>query len=98
LGSGQGFTDKDREYVEKAAAGNPTYSKEALRALAKGSKLAGLKAVNDWNKDYDNAPDDVKALMKGKKKVVSDGYEYLGGDPLVESNWRDISGKKTPNW
>jgi hypothetical protein len=50
LGSGQGFTDKDREFLEKAAAGKIELSQGNLEYLATLNEKAGRAAIARSNK------------------------------------------------
>lgn len=50
LGTGQGFTDRDREFLEKAKAGKITFDAESLKELARLSRLAAEKSAESWNK------------------------------------------------
>ena len=49
LGSGQGFTDKDREFLEKAKAGQITYDSSSLKELARLSRMTAEKSADTWN-------------------------------------------------
>mgnify|MGYP001583740766 CR=1 FL=1 len=90
LGTGQGFTDKDREFVEKAAVGKLSYDPESINRIARLSKLASLRAIEKWNNSYDKMPASIKNLGVGKVDYTSKGFRYLGGDPSKESSWEPI--------
>lgn len=49
LGSGQGFTNTDRDFLEKAKAGQITYNSKSLTELARLSRLAAEKSAESWN-------------------------------------------------
>lgn len=49
LGSGQGFTNTDRDFLEKAKAGQITYDSKSLTELARLSRLAAEKSAESWN-------------------------------------------------
>lgn len=49
LGSGQGFTNTDREFLEKAKAGQLSYDAKSLMQLARLSRLAAEKSADAWN-------------------------------------------------
>lgn len=50
LGSGQGFTDKDREFLERAKAGQITYEAASLKRLAELAHKASTATASKWNK------------------------------------------------
>lgn len=56
LGSGQGFTDKDREFLEKAKAGQITYDAASLRQLAELAHRAAQASADKWNKRVKQIP------------------------------------------
>lgn len=49
LGAGQGFTNADRDFLEKAKAGQLTYDAKSLAELARLSRLAAEKSAESWN-------------------------------------------------
>lgn len=49
LGAGQGFTNADRDFLEKAKAGQLTYDSKSLTELARLSRLAAEKSADSWN-------------------------------------------------
>jgi hypothetical protein len=49
LGAGQGFTNADRDFLEKAKAGQITYDSKSLTELARLSRLAAEKSAEAWN-------------------------------------------------
>ena len=49
LGAGQGFTNADRDFLEKAKAGQLTYDSKSLAELARLSRLAAEKSADSWN-------------------------------------------------
>lgn len=56
LGTGQGFTDKDRDFLEKAKAGKITFDSGSLKELARLSRLAAEKSAESWNKRVRQMP------------------------------------------
>ena len=54
LGSGQGFTDKDRDFLEKAVSGNITLEPQTLRYLATLNDKAGRAAIAKYQKSASN--------------------------------------------
>ena len=49
LGAGQGFTNADRDFLEKAKAGQLTYDSKSLAELARLSRLAAERSAESWN-------------------------------------------------
>jgi hypothetical protein len=49
LGAGQGFTNADRDFLEKAKAGQLTYDAKSLAELARLSRKAAEKSAESWN-------------------------------------------------
>lgn len=56
LGAGQGFTNADRDFLEKAKAGQITYDSKSLTELARLSRLAAEKSAETWNKRVQQIP------------------------------------------
>jgi hypothetical protein len=63
LGSGQGFTDKDRQFLENAKLGNITYSKEALQRQLDIEEKVAKGTVTAWNSRVKELPDSAKAPL-----------------------------------
>jgi hypothetical protein len=62
LGSGQGFTDKDREFLERAKAGQITYETASLKRLAELAHKASTATAAKWNKRVKEIP---KSAIEG---------------------------------
>lgn len=63
LGAGQGFTDKDRQFLERVKGGSVELNPETLKELARISKSVSAEAVGKWNKRLpDIAPNIAKDL------------------------------------
>jgi len=56
LGAGQGFTNADRDFLEKAKAGQLSYDAKSLTELARLSRLAAEKSAQSWNKRVQQIP------------------------------------------
>lgn len=56
LGAGQGFTNADRDFLEKAKAGQLTYDSKSLTELARLARLAAEKSADSWNKRVTQIP------------------------------------------
>ena len=62
LGAGQGFTNADRDFLEKAVAGQLSYDQKSLGELARLSRRAAEKSAEAWNK---RAPSIPKSALEG---------------------------------
>jgi hypothetical protein len=56
LGAGQGFSNKDREFLEAAKLGNITYDRETLNRQLLIEEKVARAAVNKWNTRYKSIP------------------------------------------
>jgi hypothetical protein len=56
LGSGQGFTDKDRDFLQAATAGNITLDNKTLQRLADLSHKSAVASADKWNKRVKEIP------------------------------------------
>ena len=63
LGSGQGFSNKDREFLENARLGNITYSPEALRRQLDIEERVARATVTSWNNRIKNIPQDARQAL-----------------------------------
>lgn len=59
LGSGQGFTDKDRDFLQAATAGNITLDNETLQRLADLSHKSAVASADKWNKRVKEIPNNA---------------------------------------
>lgn len=62
LGAGQGFTDRDREFLEKAVLGNIEFTSEALKRQIEIEEKVSRGAVTRWNDRYKQIP---KSALQG---------------------------------
>ena len=60
LGAGQGFTDKDRIFLENVVGGRIALSAGTLKELAMLEKRAAIATATQWNSRYDKMPEDVR--------------------------------------
>ena len=56
LGAGQGFTNADRDFLEKAKAGQISFDAGSLKELARLSRRAAEKSAESWNKRVQSIP------------------------------------------
>jgi len=61
LGAGQGFTDKDREFLERAKAGQITMLPGALKQLAELNEKAAIASMKKYNTLVDRLPQENKS-------------------------------------
>jgi hypothetical protein len=78
LGSGQGFTDKDREFLERAKAGQITYEATSLKRLAELAHKAATATAGKWNKRSKTIP---KSALEG----TGISTENIEVPPLLKS-------------
>lgn len=87
LGSGQGFTDKDREFLERAKSGQITYETSSLKRLAELSHKASVATAAKWNKRVKEIP---KSAIEGTgintNPVVVPSLYKSGGKNIAPTN------------
>lgn len=76
LGAGQGFTDKDRQFLEKVKGGTIELNSNTLRELARIEKSVAQSAIDSWNKRLPNIP---KEALQGTG---------VGRIELQQNQWR----------
>ena len=76
LGAGQGFTDKDRQFLEKVKGGTIELNSNTLRELARIEKSVAQSAIDAWNKRLPNIP---KEALQGTG---------VGRIELQQNQWR----------
>jgi hypothetical protein len=59
LGAGQGFTDKDRQFLERVVGGQITLDKNTIVQLANLQEKAAKATVNQWNERIKTMPKEV---------------------------------------
>ena len=62
LGAGQGFTDRDREFLEKAVLGNIEFSADSLKRQLEIEEKAARGVVDKWNSRFKQIP---RAAIEG---------------------------------
>lgn len=63
LGSGQGFTNKDREFLENAKLGNITYSPEALKRQLDIEEKVARASITSWNSRIQKIPQEARQSL-----------------------------------
>lgn len=61
LGAGQGFTDKDRQFLERAKAGQISMTAESLRYLAELNEKSALSSIENYNKLVNRIPQENRS-------------------------------------
>jgi hypothetical protein len=84
LGAGQGFTNADRDFLEKAKAGQITYDAGSLARLASLSRKAAEKSAETWNTRVKQIP---KSALEGTG---------IGTEPVVVPSRKTASVMKIP--
>ncbi len=93
LGSGQGFTDKDLIFLERASAGNISLSADTIREQLNIEEKLAKAATNKWNKRVQSLPPELTRNM-GLTEVQIPPARYnpaagipttgLTGNPLID--------------
>jgi hypothetical protein len=85
LGSGQGFTDKDRIFLENARLGNITYSKKAIQDQLDIEEKIARASTQAWNDRYDQIPKSAKEPL-GLQKITLPSSADLGNTKVKKYN------------
>jgi hypothetical protein len=92
LGSGQGFTDKDREFLERAKSGQITYEAASLKRLAELAHKAAAATADKWNKR-------VKTIPKSAIEGTGISTDAVSVPALLKSNIRSqLPAKNADGW
>lgn len=76
LGSGQGFTDKDRAFLEKARSGNITINADTLKYLARLNERSALASVAKGRKVAERVKNDPNFGSVGQTLLDELGPEF----------------------
>lgn len=99
LGTGQGFTDKDRQFLQEAKAGRLEFNRETLAEMARLSRKAAEATAARWNARRSKIPAEVKEAMGLDEDIV---IKPLKEDTMAkpkalgESSPRKSAGKPPP--
>ena len=92
LGSGQGFTDKDREFLERAKSGQITYEAASLKRLAELAHKAAGATADKWNKR-------VKTIPRSAIEGTGISTDAISVPALLKSNTRSqLPAKNADGW
>jgi len=90
LGTGQGFTDKDLNFLERASAGTITLSADTIREQLKIEEKLAKASVNKWNARVKTLPAQLTTSM-GLSPVETPSTPYKPetaipktGNPLID--------------
>ena len=81
LGSGQGFTDSDRQFLERAKAGQITYEATSLKRLAELAHKTAVATADKWNNRSKSIP---KSAIEG----TGISTEPVTVSPILKSGTR----------
>jgi hypothetical protein len=92
LGAGNGFTDKDREFLEKSKLGNIVYSRDALKQQLDIEERVARGLAQKWNTRFDQIPESAKGPT-GVTKIelaapVTAGSKTAPNVGDVQNGWR----------
>jgi hypothetical protein len=94
LGAGNGFTDKDREFLEKSKLGNIVYSRDALKQQLDIEERVARGLAQKWNTRFDQIPDSAKGPTGVTKvELTKSVVESLSGADREAYEWAT----KNPN-
>ena len=74
LGAGQGFTDKDRQFLERVVGGSIELNGETIKELARLQKAANQRSVEKWNKRVGELDPNVRKDMGFKPVELGNTY------------------------
>jgi len=74
LGAGQGFTDKDRQFLERVVGGSIDLNGETLKELARLQKASDQRNVERWNKRVGEINPNVRKDMGFKPVELGNTY------------------------
>ncbi len=63
LGAGQGFSNADRDFLEKASAGKITLNAGTIKYIAELNERAGMKAIDKYNSTIKGLPEENRRYL-----------------------------------
>ena len=88
LGAGQGFTDKDRQFLERVVGGSIELNGETIKELARLQKAANQRSVEKWNKRVGEIDPNVRKDMG--YKPIELGNTYSQSEIQAEARRRGL--------
>ena len=83
LGAGQGFSNADRDYLEKAKMGGIKFSPDAMKKQLDIEEKVTRATAGAWNERYDQMPDSAKKPL-GLNKIELPNTKATGEKPGVK--------------
>ena len=83
LGAGQGFSNADRDYLEKAKMGGIKFSPNAMKTQLDIEERVARATAATWNERFDQIPDTAKKPL-GLTKIELPGIQAKGSTPGVK--------------
>ena len=99
LGSGSGFSNADRDFLEKVSGGKITLEAATIKRIAELSHRAASLSVERWNDRVKNIPDDALAgtgIKRDPFKVNPLFAPAGGGKPRVSPDVQRLLDKYAP--
>ena len=104
LGTGQGFSNTDRDFLEKAVSGQITWDRKSLEDLADINEFVARSSINKWNNEFSKIeksnPAALKALPTFNRidQPVSNPPKDVNGIYILSKNPRiaEIQAKNLP--
>jgi len=87
LGSGQGFSNKDLDFLEKSTAGQITSSPENIKRLAEINRRVGIRSAEAWNKRIDTLDQEIVNGAQLQKVEVPKVKNNEGKSNAVGRPW-----------
>ena len=76
LGSGQGFTNSDRQFLEQAVAGNITWDKVTLQKLADLNEFSARASISRWNDTVKKIPSNILSGLPTVTPVEPPSFNF----------------------
>jgi hypothetical protein len=89
LGSGSGFSNADRDFLEKAVGGKITLEERTLKRLATLAHRAGQKSAEKWNSRVQEIPDSALEGTGIKRTQIEVPAMHTSSAP-TSSNPREV--------
>lgn len=96
LGTGQGFTDKDRIFLQEAKAGRIEFSRDTLARMARLARKAAEKSAERWNERRKRMPAEVRDSMGLPEEVIIKPFDPKAAE-IDEELLGGPSGQLAPN-
>jgi len=105
LGTGNGFTGKDLEFLQKAKGGQITFSRENIDNMLRINESVHRAAQRKWSSRYKTMPQDARDTLGLEEPTeaapaapsrsprpgdVEMGHRFKGGDPSDPNSWEQL--------